>query len=121
MNGIGQVSFAAAFALSINIGTAVYDIRKGEVSANIENMSLNCLTFQDDIAKMNWTLEFRGCTKRSKEHWEDAREQTVEGQCVKVQVCSDLVKQIEERMIRKSIKEHNQKWRLHLRREVFRG
>ena len=42
---------------SINIGTAVYDITKGEVSANIGNMPLNCLIFQDDIAKMNYTME----------------------------------------------------------------
>ena len=57
MNGIGQDSFAAALASSINIGTAVYDITKGEVSANIGNMPLNCLIFQDNIAKMNRTLE----------------------------------------------------------------
>ena len=57
MNGIGQGSFAAALASSINIGTAVYNIRKGEVSANIENMPLNCLIFQDDIAKINRTLD----------------------------------------------------------------
>ena len=31
-------SFTDALASSINIGTAVYDIRKGEVSANIRNM-----------------------------------------------------------------------------------
>ena len=37
-NGMGQGSFAAALASSINIGTAVYDIRKGEVSDNIRNM-----------------------------------------------------------------------------------
>ena len=35
------------------MGTLVYDIKKGEVSANIGNMPLNCLLFQDDIAKMN--------------------------------------------------------------------
>ena len=50
MNGIGQGSFAAALASSINIGTAVFDITKGEVSANIGNMPLNGLIFQDDIA-----------------------------------------------------------------------
>ena len=40
-----------ALASSINIGTAVYDITKGEVSAHIGNMHLNCLIFQDDIAE----------------------------------------------------------------------
>ena len=53
INRIGQGSLAAALASSINIGTAVYDKTKGEVSANIGNM----LIFQDDIAKMNQTLE----------------------------------------------------------------
>ena len=57
MNGIGQGSFAAALASSINIGTAVYEKTKGEVSANIGNMPLNCLIFQDDIAKMNYSME----------------------------------------------------------------
>ena len=45
MNGIRQGSFAAALASSINIGIAVYDITKGETSANIGNMLLNCLIF----------------------------------------------------------------------------
>ena len=54
MNGIGRGSFSAA---AISIGSAVYDITKGEVTANIGNMPLNCLIFQDDIAKMNLTLE----------------------------------------------------------------
>ena len=56
-NGIGQESFGAALAYSINIGSAVYDITEGEVTANIGNMPLNSLIFQDDIAKMNRTLE----------------------------------------------------------------
>ena len=57
MNGIGQGSFAAALASSINIGSALQKITKGEVTANIGNMPLNSLIFQDDIAKMNYTLE----------------------------------------------------------------
>ena len=57
MNGIVQGSFAAALASSINIGTAVDEITKGEVTANIGKMQLNSLIFQDDIAKMNFTLE----------------------------------------------------------------
>ena len=57
MNGIGQGSFAAALASSIKLGSAVHEITKGEVTANIGNMPLNSLIFQDDIAKMNYTLE----------------------------------------------------------------
>ena len=57
MNGIGQGSFTAEIASSVNIGTAEYDITKGEVSANIGNMPLNCLIFQNVIAKMNRTLD----------------------------------------------------------------
>ena len=52
MNGTGQGSFVAALASSINIGSAAYDITKGEVEANIGNMPLHSLIFQDDIAKM---------------------------------------------------------------------
>ena len=54
--GLGQGSFAAGPASSINIGTAVYDITNGEVPANIGNMPLKCLIFQDDIAKMTRTM-----------------------------------------------------------------
>ena len=57
MNGIGQGSFAGALASSINIGTAVYDITKGDVSASNGNMPLNSLIFQHDIAKINRTME----------------------------------------------------------------
>ena len=56
INGIGPSSFAAALASSINIGTAVYDIIKVEVSANIRNIPVTCLIYQDDIAKMKWTI-----------------------------------------------------------------
>ena len=57
MNGIWQGSFAAALASSINIGYAVDGITRRICSANIEEMELNSLFFQDDIAKMNRTLE----------------------------------------------------------------
>ena len=57
MNGIGQGSFAAALASSLNIGCAVDGITRGIVSANIGELELNSLIFQDDIAKMNYTLE----------------------------------------------------------------
>ena len=57
LNDTGQGSFAAALASSITIGSAVYDITKGEVLAIIGNTPLNCLIFQDNIVKMNRTLE----------------------------------------------------------------
>ena len=57
MNGIGQGSFAAALASSLNIGCAVDGITRGIASANIGELELNSLIFQDDIAKMNRTLK----------------------------------------------------------------
>ena len=45
-------------------------------------MPINCLIFQDDMAKMNWTLE--DARKGEKGHRENARTQTVEGKGVKV-------------------------------------
>ena len=57
MNGIGQGSFAAALASSINIGATVHDITKEEGTAKIGDMPLNCLIFQDDIAKMNESMK----------------------------------------------------------------
>ena len=57
INGIGQGSFAAALASSINIGTAVDEIRIDKITARIGDMELNSLIHQDDIAKMNFTLE----------------------------------------------------------------
>ena len=65
MNGIGQGSFAGALASSNNIGTSVYDITKEEVSANIANMPLNCLIFQERYRKDE--PDTRGCMKRSRE------------------------------------------------------
>ena len=56
MNGISQGIFGAALASSINIESAVYDITKREVTANIVKI-VNSLIFQDEIAKMNRTLE----------------------------------------------------------------
>ena len=57
INGIGQGSFAAALASSLNTGCAVDGITKGIVSVNIGELEINSLIFQDDIAKMNYTLE----------------------------------------------------------------
>ena len=50
MNGIGQGSFAAPLASSLNIGCAVEGIIIGEIE-------LNSLNFKDYIAKMNRMLE----------------------------------------------------------------
>ena len=57
MKGIGKGSFAAALASSLNIGCAVDGITRGIVSANIGELELNSLIFQDNISKMNYTLE----------------------------------------------------------------
>ena len=57
MNGIGQGSFAAALASSLNIGCGVDKITRGICSANIGELDLDSLIFQDDIAKMNHTME----------------------------------------------------------------
>ena len=57
MNGIGHGSFAAAIASSLNIGCAVDEITEGICSANIGEVELNSLIFQDEITKMNCTLE----------------------------------------------------------------
>ena len=45
INGIGQGRFAAALASSINIGTAVDEISKVEVTSRISNMVLNSMIF----------------------------------------------------------------------------
>ena len=57
MNGIGQGSFAAELASSLNIGCAVEGITQGICLANIGEVKLNSLIFQDNIAMMNRTLE----------------------------------------------------------------
>ena len=54
---IGQGSFAAALASSLNIGCAVDEITKGVVTAKIGKLELKSLIVQEDIAKMNFTLE----------------------------------------------------------------
>ena len=47
----------AALASSLNIGCVVDGITRGICSANIGEVELNSLIFQDDIAKMNRTME----------------------------------------------------------------
>ena len=85
MNGLGQGSYAAALSSSINIGSAVYDITKEEYISNIGTMPLNCLIFQDDIAKMIQNEE-----DARKGAWEIRRmldSKTAPGKFLKVKVC----------------------------------
>ena len=49
-----MVSAAVALAYSINIGSAVYDTTQAKCTSN---MPLNCLIFQDHIAKINRTMD----------------------------------------------------------------
>ena len=48
MNGIGQGSFGAALASSLNIGCGIDRITKGICTARIGELELNSLIFQDD-------------------------------------------------------------------------
>ena len=57
MNGIGQGSFGAALASSLNIECGMDRITKGICTARIGELELNSLIFQDDIAKMNYSME----------------------------------------------------------------
>ena len=56
-NSVGQGSFGAALASSINIGCAVQDTLKGKKSTSIGHLDLNSLVMQDDIAKVSTSLE----------------------------------------------------------------
>ena len=64
-NSLGQGSFGAALASSLNIGCAIKDTF-GEVSStHIGTLPLNAVVMQDDIAKLNDNLEQArdGCDK----------------------------------------------------------
>ena len=52
-NSLGQGSFGAALASSLNIGCAVKDTFQETSSTNIGTLPLNAVVMQDDIAKMN--------------------------------------------------------------------
>ena len=56
-NSLGQGSFGAALASSLNIGCAVEDTFKGDPSISLGFVDLNSLILQDDISKMNDKLE----------------------------------------------------------------
>ena len=45
-DSIGQGSFGAALASSLNIGTAIYDATYGEVITELGHMPRNCLIFR---------------------------------------------------------------------------
>ena len=55
-NSVGQGSFGAALASSINIGCAVQDTLKGKKSTSFGHLDLNALVMQDDIARKEYDL-----------------------------------------------------------------
>ena len=56
-NSVGQGSFGAALASSLNIGCAVQDAMKGKKSTSIGHLELNSLIMKDDISKVSTSLE----------------------------------------------------------------
>ena len=64
-NSLGQGSFGAALASSLNIGCAVKDTFQETSSTNIGTLPLNAVVMQDDIAKMNDNIKQArdGCYK----------------------------------------------------------
>ena len=56
-NSVGQGSFGAALASSLNIGCAVEDAFKRKKSASIGHLELNSLILQDDISKLSNSLK----------------------------------------------------------------
>ena len=53
VDSIGQGSFGAALASSINIGWAIQDTFREVRSSSIGTLPINSLVMQDDISKMN--------------------------------------------------------------------
>ena len=66
LDSIGQGSAGAALVSSLNIGCAIDKVFKYEYTTRIGNLKLNSLIFQDDISKMNDTLDQvrKGCMNR---------------------------------------------------------
>ena len=64
-NSLGQGSFGAALASSLNIGCAIKDTFRETSSTHIGTLPLNAVVMQDDIAKLNDNLgQARdGCNK----------------------------------------------------------
>ena len=75
-DSIGQGSFGAALDSSINIGCAIFDTTKDEFISDIGPLPLNCLVFQDNIARMNST--FTTSEERSGDNWQDPGQETAE-------------------------------------------
>ena len=48
-DSIGQGSFGAALASSLNRVTAIYNATHGEIISELGHVPLNCLIFQDNI------------------------------------------------------------------------
>ena len=51
-NSVGQCSFGAALASSLNIGCVVQDAFKGKKPTSIGHLELLSLILQDDISKL---------------------------------------------------------------------
>ena len=64
-NSVGQGSFGAALASSLNIGSATQDTFQGTSTASIGNLGLNAVVMQDDISKLSDSLKQArvGCDK----------------------------------------------------------
>ena len=64
-NSVGQGSFGAALASSLNIGSAIKDTFRGTSTASIGTLGLNTVVMQDDIAKLNNNISQAriGCDK----------------------------------------------------------
>ena len=64
-DSIGQGSVGAALVSALNIGVAIDDTFTNQYTANIGQLPLNTLIFQDDISKMNDDIEQarEGCQK----------------------------------------------------------
>ena len=64
-DSIGQGSVGAALVSALNIGVAIKDTFTNQHTANIGQLPLNTLIFQDDISKMNDDIEQarEGCQK----------------------------------------------------------
>ena len=64
-DSIGQGSVGAALVSALNIGVAIKETFTDQYTANIGQLSLNTLIFQDDISKMNDNIEQarEGCHK----------------------------------------------------------
>ena len=70
------------------------------VSANIGELELNGLVFQDNIAKMNYTLE--DARTGARDVREDAGVKTTLSQYLQVHICGDRYTRITERNTKRS-------------------